>query len=383
VTSQPQVGPFPWGTLASTTRVRVEAFRAARRFAAASADLGRLPAALSELLGVRLEALVRGAEPLLRPRGLVGGAGVVIARAEEPSMGGGALVEAEGSLVTAVVARVVRRAGPALRDPGVPVSPAAAGAFGAVLAAGLRRANAGVALRVLAAGPADALEADVAGARQDHVAITMTVLFGDDAHEARVVVPAGALNTPEGSPWGAIALEALGSAPLSIPVVAHAVLASAAELASLAPGDALLLEGWPLGRVTGALEGPVRLSPPMSASGVTARLAGDGRLVLAGDVEPLVVAEAQMSEATDRSGIIEAIGEVPVVVRVELGEATMLAREWAQLGKGDVVTLGRRVGEAVTLRVGGVPVARGELVEVDGEVGVRIVERLSGSEGRR
>jgi flagellar motor switch/type III secretory pathway protein FliN len=35
------------------------------------------------------------------------------------------------------------------------------------------------------------------------------------------------------------------------------------------------------------------------------------------------------------------------------------------------------VGEAVVLRVGGVPVARGDLVEIDGQVGVRIVERLA------
>jgi flagellar motor switch/type III secretory pathway protein FliN len=39
------------------------------------------------------------------------------------------------------------------------------------------------------------------------------------------------------------------------------------------------------------------------------------------------------------------------------------------------------VGEAVLIRVGGVPVARGDLVEVDGEVGVRIVERLTGDGG--
>ncbi|HEY8087808.1 MAG TPA: FliM/FliN family flagellar motor switch protein [Polyangiaceae bacterium] len=383
MSSQPQVGPFPWETLASTTRARVAAFRAARRWAAANADPGELAAAFSELLGVRVELLVRGAEPLVHPQGLVGGAGVAVAVAEHPSMDHAALVEAEGALVAAIVARVVRRAAPAIRDPGVTASSAAAGAFGAVLSAGLRRANAGIALRVLAAGPADALEGDLASSRRDLVAMTLTVLLGDDAYEARVVVPAGALSTSGGPPWGATALEALGSAPLSIPLVAHAVLATTAEVASLAQGDALVLEGWPLSGGPGTLEGTLRLAPPTSSWGVTARLAGDGRVVLAGEVEPLVAAEAEMSEATDRTGIIEAIGEVPVVVRVELGEATMPAREWALLAKGDVVTLGRRLGESVTLRVGGVPVARGDLVEVDGEVGVRIVERLSGGEGRR
>ena len=60
------------------------------------------------------------------------------------------------------------------------------------------------------------------------------------------------------------------------------------------------------------------------------------------------------------------------------GEATMAAREWAALGRGDVVALGRRVGEPVLLRVGGVIVARGDLVEIDGEVAVRIVDRVQG-----
>jgi flagellar motor switch/type III secretory pathway protein FliN len=54
----------------------------------------------------------------------------------------------------------------------------------------------------------------------------------------------------------------------------------------------------------------------------------------------------------------------------------MTARQWAELDRGDVVTLGRRAGEPMILRVGGAVVARGELVVVDGELGVRIVERI-------
>ena len=81
-----------------------------------------------------------------------------------------------------------------------------------------------------------------------------------------------------------------------------------------------------------------------------------------------------MSE-TDKDALVDAVGEVPVVVRVEIGVAEMRAREWAALGPGDVVALGRKIGEGVTLRVAGVTVARGELVDLDGEVGVRILGR--------
>ena len=89
-----------------------------------------------------------------------------------------------------------------------------------------------------------------------------------------------------------------------------------------------------------------------------------------------------MEESKNTSALIDAVGEVPVVVRVEIGSAEMRAREWAALTKGDVIAIGTRVGEHVTLRAGGVAIARGELVDVDGEVGVRIVELLQIKESR-
>lgn len=80
---------------------------------------------------------------------------------------------------------------------------------------------------------------------------------------------------------------------------------------------------------------------------------------------------------------VEVLEDAPVVVRVELGTVEMKAREWAELAPGDVVSLGRRVGDPAILRVGGVEVARGELVQVDGEYGVRIVSRTgAGGDGR-
>jgi flagellar motor switch/type III secretory pathway protein FliN len=74
--------------------------------------------------------------------------------------------------------------------------------------------------------------------------------------------------------------------------------------------------------------------------------------------------------------LVGAIGDVPVVVRVEVGEATLPAREWASLHRGDVLSLGRRLGAHVVLRVGPIAVARGELVDLEGELGVRIVDRI-------
>jgi flagellar motor switch/type III secretory pathway protein FliN len=130
---------------------------------------------------------------------------------------------------------------------------------------------------------------------------------------------------------------------------------------------------------SGKLVGKAFLSAPASEAGVPVELSEDGRLVLGGAVEALSVPEVEMGEQVGEGALIHAVGEVPVVVRVEIGEARMSAREWAALRQGDVLSLGRRIGEAVVLRVGGVPVARGDLVEIEGEVGVRIVERVAGT----
>jgi flagellar motor switch/type III secretory pathway protein FliN len=82
--------------------------------------------------------------------------------------------------------------------------------------------------------------------------------------------------------------------------------------------------------------------------------------------------------STDESdALVATVGDALVSIRVELASAVMAARDWAALGPGAIVTLGQRVGEAVVIRVGGAPVARGELIDVDGEVAVRILERLS------
>jgi flagellar motor switch/type III secretory pathway protein FliN len=375
-----RIRAFPWHSLEATTREEASALRDVRRWLLGHGEPARLSTALSDLLETRVGVIVRRARSATAARGLEGAAGVLVAPSDAPDLAHGLVVEAELALVAAMVARVTRRKAPAVLEAGVAASPGAAGALGAVVLAALRRAHAGVAMRIVAAGPATALEADLARtARAELRAVSLTVLLGDEAFEARVALPREAALAVPSPSWDARALAALGPAPIAIPLVAHAVGSDVAEVATLAAGDVLVLPAWPLSRGgTGGWTGPVVLAGPGSSSGCGAQLGDDGRLVLRGEVMPLVeAAEAEMSDEADKAALVEAIGEVPVVVRVEIGEATMAARDWATLGRGDVVALGRRVGEAVVLRVGGVAVARGDLVEIDGEVGVRIVERLA------
>jgi flagellar motor switch protein FliN len=79
---------------------------------------------------------------------------------------------------------------------------------------------------------------------------------------------------------------------------------------------------------------------------------------------------------------LERLYDVPVELAVEIGRTHMTIRETLALGPGSIVTLNRLAGEPVDLLVNGKPIARGEVVVIDEEFGLRVTEVLapSGSE---
>jgi flagellar motor switch/type III secretory pathway protein FliN len=374
-----RVLPFPWGSLDAVTRAEAGALRDARRWLARHVRPHAIDGACRDLLDAEVEVRVGRVQPASAQPAAADDVGVLIAGAEGGAYA--ALVEAEKTLATHLVARALRRPAPALlTDEPEPLS-RIAGAFAAVVMAVLRRAHTGGATRVLGAGPARETSAhafDRLG--PDPWAVSLTVLMDNEAYAARVVVSGAAVLSSPTPPWSSPVLAALGGTPLAIPVLAAATSVALADVESLRPGDAILPRPgeriWPLSRGRRA-EGPVPvwLSPPSSDLGVRGHLALDGRLVLTGELESLVDAEAPMDPDAN-AALVSVLADCPVLVRVEIGEAQMSARDWATVGRGDVIPLGRRVGEPVVLRVGGVCVARGELVQIDGEVAVRVVERL-------
>lgn len=64
--------------------------------------------------------------------------------------------------------------------------------------------------------------------------------------------------------------------------------------------------------------------------------------------------------------------DLPVTLVVELGRVSLPLSRLADLQPGDVVELQRHSREPVELTSGGKPVARGELVQIDNELGVRV-----------
>jgi flagellar motor switch/type III secretory pathway protein FliN len=375
-----RIRAFPWRSLEAITRSEVSALRDVKRWVAAHVRIDEFAAVLGGMIGEKIDFRIGVARPLGTEPLVDEGVGLLFAPAQSASTARGALLEAEPALAANLVARALKRPLPSVVKPDVAPSPGVAGALAALVVAAARRAHRGFPLRIVRAGPARALALDFSRDDPDLWAVSLTVLVGDDAFAARVIVSRDAVRTSHVPWWDRSALAGLGVTPIGLPIVACSLLATSTELATLEPGDAMIPMppgAWPLTRETPAV-GPVLLAAPSSDLALSATLGENGTLVLGGKLEPLLAAEANMdSEAKD--ALVASLGDVPVVVRVEIGEALMAARDWASLGSGDVVALGRRIGDLVLLRVGGVPLARGELVDLDGEVAVRIVERLGES----
>ncbi|MBI1776590.1 MAG: flagellar motor switch protein FliN [Proteobacteria bacterium] len=71
---------------------------------------------------------------------------------------------------------------------------------------------------------------------------------------------------------------------------------------------------------------------------------------------------------------LEAVYDIPVQVSAVLGKATMQVSNLLKLGRGAVVELDRKVGEAIDIYVNNRLVARGEVVIVDERLGVTMTE---------
>ena len=73
------------------------------------------------------------------------------------------------------------------------------------------------------------------------------------------------------------------------------------------------------------------------------------------------------------------LSDVPVDVAVEMGRTRMTVGETLELRQGSIVTLNRMAGEPVDLLVNGTLIARGEVVVIDEQFGLRITDVLGQS----
>ncbi len=74
------------------------------------------------------------------------------------------------------------------------------------------------------------------------------------------------------------------------------------------------------------------------------------------------------------------LSDIPMELSVEIGRTHMTVGETLDLRAGSVVSLDRQAGEAADLRVNGTVIARGEVIVIDEQYGLRITEILDGRE---
>jgi flagellar motor switch protein FliN/FliY len=91
-------------------------------------------------------------------------------------------------------------------------------------------------------------------------------------------------------------------------------------------------------------------------------------------LEPLI---GDLVAAGGEDGDLSRVLDVPVELTVEMGRASMTIRETLAIGTGSIVTLNRLVGEPVDLFANGRLIARGEVIAVDEEYGLRVTEVLA------
>ena len=91
--------------------------------------------------------------------------------------------------------------------------------------------------------------------------------------------------------------------------------------------------------------------------------------------QPLSMEPVQINEAN-----IGLILDVPLQITVELGRTKKSIKEVLELATGSIVELDKLAGEPVEIQVNGQYLAKGEVVVIDENFGVRITEIASPAE---
>ena len=86
-------------------------------------------------------------------------------------------------------------------------------------------------------------------------------------------------------------------------------------------------------------------------------------------------------EAGGEGADLRRLHDVPVELAVEIGRTRMTIGQTLELRPGSVVSLNRLAGEPVDLLINGKPIARGEVVVIDEEFGLRVTDVVSSSRG--
>lgn len=183
------------------------------------------------------------------------------------------------------------------------------------------------------------------------------------------------------------ALQALPEVQVPVRVVAAQLALTPDDIANVERGDIIVLENHQLQLGSGGVGGQVTLHLGRGRHGtITARLfdeLGELRLEVSAIAAQPQPEEIDMDDPQSRAAdgqapddnlpqTAELLREVDAPVAVELGRIRLSTAQVVRLRAGQVLRLARAATDPVDLVVGGKLFARGELIEVDGELGVRL-----------
>ena len=207
--------------------------------------------------------------------------------------------------------------------------------------------------------------------RVRHLAVEVTVKVGETFGAARLLIPAPALEVaiadlaevlPEAIP------EEVLAAQLALRAYLGRCLLDARDMAGLRLGDVVVFDQ--VSTAGGHVLGPARLTT--STFELHGRFSVDGFTLSRAETQVHSLPQEPSMKLNDDANL----PSLPVEVEIELTRLRMSVGELATLRPGAVLQLRIGATEPVTLRVGDRAVARAELVEIDGEIGARIIGLL-------
>ena len=92
------------------------------------------------------------------------------------------------------------------------------------------------------------------------------------------------------------------------------------------------------------------------------------------NISPAMFASFEAEPEQKQSNSIDLLLDVPLQISVELGKAVMTIKDVLALGPGSVVELNKMAGEPVDIVVNDKLIAKGEVVVVDENFGVRVTD---------
>jgi len=201
-------------------------------------------------------------------------------------------------------------------------------------------------------------------ARRRHVGLEVDVQVGEARGHARLVLPslwlqATAESLPESTPTELA--EEIGAATVEAGCFLGRMQLDPADAGALVPGDVVVFKD--VSRDGEVLLGPARLVTK------SFELAGD-----------FGAGGFTLTRATERTTLETPMSDVdpslPVDVEIELARLRLPLQQLAVLRPGGVLPLHVNTAQTVLIRIGDKAVAKAELVEIEGEIGARILSLL-------